>query len=563
MRLANREEGYTIVAVVGSIAVVTLLAGAALAATNADLGLVSRDLDEKRALAAAQAGVGDYQYHLNNDNAYWARCTTVPSPHAVNQVGSTANRRPVPGESDAQYAIELLPRTGQSGCSVTNPVGTMLEQSGPNTGTFRIRSTGYVADTSRSVVATFKRASFLDYIYFTQYETSDPVVYGNPPWIQNAYTHCSRFIRDGRQSSTIPGSGGRYCDKIVFVSGDDIDGPMHTNDGFVILGSPSFGRSAADVIESSALPMDAPPPATPQQKGWMHCSAIPPGSCGSGNPNFVGVFKTNAPVLTPPPTNTKLRSIAEASGTLYSCQTSIVLNGNNMTVTVGTGVPPTGSTETRAIPESGVVYIANDSGPEPCSSTSCSTTYSPYTATYPTSSPCGNALVRTASGGNYTGQLTIAAQNDVIVNGNIIRSGGGLLGLVANNFVRVKHPVCRSGSGQSLGCSSGSVPAQTGQGNCNSGVNQNSLSNLRIDAAILAIQHSFIVDHYDCGAELGELEVNGAISQKFRGAVGTTGDTGYLKDYNYDDRLRYQSPPEYLDPVQSAWHIQRETLDFP
>jgi hypothetical protein len=56
--------------------------------------------------------------------------------------------------------------------------------------------------------------------------------------------------------------------------------------------------------------------------------------------------------------------------------------------------------------------------------------------------------------------------------------------------------------------------------------------------------------------------VNGAISQKFRGAVGTTGGTGYLKDYNYDDRLRYQEPPNFLDPVQSAWHIQRETLDF-
>ena len=39
--------------------------------------------------------------------------------------------------------------------------------------------------------------------------------------------------------------------------------------------------------------------------------------------------------------------------------------------------------------------------------------------------------------------------------------------------------------------------------------------------------------------------------------------TGYIKDYNYDDRLRYQEPPHFLDPVQSAWHVQRETLDFP
>ena len=81
---------------------------------------------------------------------------------------------------------------------------------------------------------------------------------------------------------------------------------------------------------------------------------------------------------------------------------------------------------------------------------------------------------------------------------------------------------------------------------------------------MLAIQHSFIVDHYDCGSALGTLTVNGAIGQKFRGAVGTFGGgTGYLKNYNYDDRLRYVSPPHFLDPVESAWHVQRETLDYP
>ena len=81
----------------------------------------------------------------------------------------------------------------------------------------------------------------------------------------------------------------------------------------------------------------------------------------------------------------------------------------------------------------------------------------------------------------------------------------------------------------------------------------------------MAIQHSFIVDHYDCGADLGILTVNGAISQKYRGPVGTFGggsDTGYEKNYNYDDRFRYLSPPYFLDPVESAWRVQRETLEF-
>src|SRR5262249_48045091 len=154
-----------------------------------------------------------------------------------------------------------------------------------------------------------------------------------------------------------------------------------------------------------------------------------------------------------------------------------------------------------------------------------------------------NAIVH--SSGNYAGQLTIAAENDVIIDGNVTRSSSGdLVGLVANNFVRVMHPVCPSSN---LGCTGGTISSETAKGTCNSGVNgTGSLNNPQIDAALLAIDHSFIVDHYDCGSSLGTLQVNGAIAQKFRGAVGTTGGTGYLKDYNYDDRLRYQEPPHFF-----------------
>ena len=141
---ASQEDGFTMIATIGAIALVTLLAGAALAATNGDLGLVRRDLDDKRAYAAAQAGISDYVFHLTNDTGYWTRCTNVPTPNAINQVGSTTQRRTVPGSTDgSQYAIELLPATGQSACNPNNAVGSMLESSGPNIGTFRIRSTGY------------------------------------------------------------------------------------------------------------------------------------------------------------------------------------------------------------------------------------------------------------------------------------------------------------------------------------------------------------------------------------------------------------------------------------
>jgi len=276
---------------------------------------------------------------------------------------------------------------------------------------------------------------------------------------------------------------------------------MHTNDDFCINGSdtPSMGRNAADLVEVAASP-----------PGYHSASGSGNGCAGGAVKPSPGTFTTNAPVLTPPSTNASLKTFAGPTYT-YTGQTTITLSGATMSINGGGFIP---------IPSDGVVYVQNGAG--------CTSSYSPFTVTYPVSSGCGTAIVH----GSYSGQLTIAAENDVLVDANITRSGSGLLGLVANNFVRVKHS-----------CS-------------------DTFTDRQIDAAILAIDHSFIVDHYNCGSQAGTLQVNGAIAQNFRGAVGTVGSpgTGFFKDYNYDDRLRYQEPPHFFDPVQSAWHVQRETL---
>ena len=39
--------------------------------------------------------------------------------------------------------------------------------------------------------------------------------------------------------------------------------------------------------------------------------------------------------------------------------------------------------------------------------------------------------------------------------------------------------------------------------------------------------------------------------------------SGYLKDYNYDDRLRYRSPPYFLNPVDAAWRAVKVTEQVP
>lgn len=529
MRLRHVREGdsgFALISVLLGVVFASLVVAVAVTAVNGDIRIGKRDLDRKQAFAAAQAALADYQFHLNKDTDYWSKCTDVPTPNAVNQVGSTARTRPVPGNTGATYAIELLPATGKSACDRADPVRSMIETTGQAIGTFRIRASGWSNGIRQRVVATFKRASFLDYVYFTQLETSDPVTYRDQTTINGAYQQCTKTIAQGRYNAPIPGTNGLYCDVISFINGEQINGPLHTNDALVICGRPYFGRDAADAIEVSSPP-----------RGWFS-------NCSSWNdqPIFRGTFVTNSPVLTPPPTNTALANVDGVR--TYTGQTKIVLSGTNMTVTNN------GTTSTVPIPSSGVVYIDNGA---------CSSAFNPFTATYPTSSTCGNALVS----GTYSGRLTIAAENDIIIEDDIRRSGSNpdeMLGLIANNFVRVKHPICPSSN---LNCT---TSAQTAKGSCNGGVNGNgSQPNLRIDAAILAIAHSFIVDHYDCGGDLGTLTVNGAISQKFRGAVGTfggwSGGTGYDKNYNYDDRLRYISPPHFLDPVQSAWHMQRQSLD--
>ncbi|MBS1891408.1 MAG: hypothetical protein JST59_08945, partial [Actinobacteria bacterium] len=83
----------------------------------------------------------------------------------------------------------------------------------------------------------------------------------------------------------------------------------------------------------------------------------------------------------------------------------------------------------------------------------------------------------------------------------------------------------------------------------------------KIEAALLALQHSFIVDNYRCGARLGTLNVKGAIAQKYRGAVGTTGNSGYVKNYEYDERLKTTEPPSFIEPIKSDWVIGRETVE--
>lgn len=527
----DSEAGFTMISVVLGLTLVIALSIVAVTAVRGDLGQGRYDLDKKRAYEAAKAGVNDYVFHLHNETDYWAKCTKVkPENNAVNQVGFTDKRRLVPGNTGGSYAIELLPAAGQSTykkCETSNPGGSMLEPSGLLKGTFRIRSTGYSGKAEVSIVATFKPATFLDYVYFTQRETLDPVTYGyadGTEQLKGINKQCSKSFQEGRMSATIPSLGG-YCVVISFVQQDSINGPMHTNDAFVFCGNPTLGRGPADPIEVSGPPI-----------GWFETENVPhsESDCDGSASNVKGTYTANSAVINPPPSNSALKTIA---GMKFAGQVRICLNGQNMSASYGKTCTEAPS-YSGPIPSNGVIYVE---------STSCVPNYSPFTAIYPASSGCGTAYIH----GNYSGQLTLATDNDIVVDGSLTHSGEGVLGLVANNFVRVYHPF-----------STDEVSTQTKRGECKSGTNgPGSIKDLRIDAAILAIEHSFIVDHYDCGAGLGTLTVNGAIAMKYRGPVGTTSGRGYVKNYNYDDRLRYLQPPSFIEPAESDWVVGRMTIE--
>jgi len=269
------------------------------------------------------------------------------------------------------------------------------------------------------------------------------------------------------------------------------------------------------------------------------------GSCATNNPQWQGVHLPGSAAMKAPTTNTTLRKVAQDDGYLFKGRTIIRINGSQLYVNNN------GTTQTLGFPANGVIYVDANGA--------CNPIQYPAGVIYDDPVGCGNVYVS----GTYSESLTIAAANDIIIaptksdgtidwsmattDTNLVKSGDPVLGLIANNFVRVGHKVVRTYDyrGKQLDCD-----------NVSSALDGNGM---KIDAAILSLQHSFIVDNYNCGNKLGSLNVTGAIAQRYRGPVGTSGatGTGFLKNYWYDDRLRYRSPPHFLTPVDSAWTVIR------
>lgn len=505
------EEGFTMMIALGVLIVTTLLVAAMFVAITGDVHISQHDLDGKRAYSAAEAGANAFLYQLNQNPDYWETCSN-----------DTLAKTEVPGTGTATvqpeyYSYTVIPANGNTACT-TNAINSLIDNA---TGSLRMEFTGYSGGPNsvvRTLVASYRKLTPLDFVWYTVYEALDSAITG--------YTDCGVFYRAGRDSN---------CN-INWVTGDVINGPMYTQDQYLIDGSPTFGRGPDDKIESLA----------PGTSNNDVCSGD---NCGSAV--FNGTPVPGAQLVPLPNDNSQLLTDATNYGKVFTGTSFITLNGSS--ATVKNCPTSTCTTTTFSLSTYPIIYVTNGSGCTP-------TPYDPFSVTYASSGCAGDAYVSETA--PYTNSVTIASANNIIIQGNLqttessgVPTGSAVMGLVADQDVRVEH---------GMGATDNNAP-----GPCNQDNNASqTFSNLHIDAAILALKHSFMVDEYDCGATLGTLTINGAIVQNFRGAVGTVDSngniyTGYLKDYTYDDRLAYLLPPYLFDISTGGWEVDRETLCDP
>ncbi|HEY3865922.1 MAG TPA: hypothetical protein VGL54_07555 [Solirubrobacteraceae bacterium] len=622
-RSAAREDGFTMIVAIMALFISSLLVAAVFVGVDGDVTLTRASTNQKEAYYAAMAGISAYKYQLNTNSNYWESCPSIAETT-------------IPGATEEKYKVRTVPSSkleteGHTTCEPNKPnkQSSIIETSGSASGTFRIESTGISGTgankATRSLVATFTHPGYLNYVYLSNFEEADPEVTGKEEKPCEIY-----------HEERVKAGLGSTCISFPWIPLDKIEGPFHTNDKADIDGSPTFGRPGHnDAIEMNEG-CEPTPTCTTQLKA-------------DGN------YTTKDATLLPP--EAPATELLKEAGLKYEGRTIIVLEGNTMTVT-SKGV----TTPSVAFPANGVIAVLT-------SSAGCSYKYRALETMYNTEategSGCGNVYIK----GTYTQSLTVIAQEDVVVVGNLTTTGGATggeptgnaaLGLIAIGHARLYHPIkeCEelvehevetpgeaevtekskflkkvsptsgitvgapiSGAGIKAGSTVRSITnlaskdeieisnAVEGTGTaskkepvtlklkvkvkeavackntettggavtCNSGGNAttpeppaqefgDSLNKPVIDAAILSTKHSWGVDNYSCpdnpsgSPALGELTIWGSIAENFRGRV-TCCEAGgiYIKNYKYDERLKFDQPPDFLSPTSTEVTLSRVT----
>jgi len=567
------QHGQTMPLVLGIILILSLGTVMLVQNTFQQFPIVTKDLVQHQAYRAMVSGLDEYLYAVNA-NSNFAACNAT----FVNGAGSPVGTSALTSASSSCSALSFGTWTSVPGSGSANgpPAWFLIDNPKINTSTGNLSidvvgAAGYpnTYNYQTAVVTLQPLNSFLLNVLWINFNQIDPPVvaqYGN-----NGTPKCTYYWN--------PAGGGvdklgTNCANVDFVTADSLTGNLFVNDTIWLCGSPSVQNvQTADT----------------QQKWVQDCS---------GSPKVSGTWTNGVPIQPIPSDNSTLETLAKANGCYYEGPTTIVLNGTTMNVTsYGTpkgkpsGAPGTSSSNDTlndaantanacmpasqggsvSLPANGVVFVGgctNQANGKCNGATGTTAQLNPLASAGETGTGgvmAGDAIVQ----GTITNPTTVGAANNIVIDGNLCytdtMSAGkctqtnpaapstNVLGLVALNYVEVNHPVDSGGNNVSSCSSSPGAGAVT----CD-------LSDPIIDAVILALNHSFLVNNYNTGNKLGSINMYGTIDEDWRGPVGTSSGgtivTGYAKNYQYDQRLVYLSPPYYLNPGTSQWGFAAFTV---
>lgn len=321
------------------------------------------------------------------------------------------------------------------------------------------------------------------------------------------------------------------------------------------------------------------------------CTGTPTYSYGGGgNPVINGKESM-------PSSNSSLQTAAASSGCVYTGPTMIELVTVNGATTMDVWSPLSTTSATSStcshgqsfsasnpfitgitMPNGGVIYVQSAAtGSSGVSVPDCTNSYFGPGST--TSCTEGNAYVE----GELAGQLTIGAANDIIITRDITYSCTSLagpasldnpasyctsgsqpdlLGLDAGSDVIVSRPDTSSNPTTCAYDGTGSPGASQSAAKPSGVWPSCDISNPIIDAAVLATGGAFGIQSYSAGSPNGTVNFNGADVSNYRGPFGTfttSGNgtvsivSGYFKNFAFDSRLQYLTPPDMVALSGSGW----------
>jgi hypothetical protein len=598
-RAQRDERGMVLANVIIFGTVMLMLVATMVAVSTSGAVKAAADRNFQNAMAAAYAGLADYQAKLSNDNGY--ALYGSPAAQFSRASGSTFT-----GDNDNV----AFTSAGSTWAPVVGSTDEFFRYEVDNSnysskGVLRVRVTGKAGGSVRSLVANLKGDGFINYLYFTNYESSNPAISGSS--CTTAYQWQSGVSNK--------------CQPVQFAGTDVLNGPIRSNDVFTAACSTTFSGS---VEQHDTTVRTASGTCNGVFNGGP-ASAVPYLGLPALNSNMSQETRTDLPTTVPRPGclytgPTRVRFLGNGRMTVWSPwtkATQIRVNGSSGAVQASVdtakaaslcgAVGDLQSAAGATIPTlpANLMYVQDVPSSTDNDNTWPSGTYpSKYTNTYCTTTVTVRNGVATTAGnqtfsngqgypaagewvnggaasgsttltgsasdtysctagdvfvsGAFSGAMTIASSGTVWVTGDVtyVDTTNDILGLVGQNAVEVYNPARCTSYPTTSSWWSGTV---TDYSRCNnSGVgllNRTRGAGVTVSAAIASNAGTFWNQNYDIGPQLGVLKVVGSIAQNWRGPVATTGGTGFSKNYVYDQRLLTTAPPKFLQPVSTSYGV--------